>query len=87
MTLDRFNDAYIKRGKILHEWLLRSIDLLNDRVKKIPQASLVSLLEKAEAKWMDARVSNDPLPAHKSKFKNHPIYVLASQVRFNSRIV
>ncbi|ORM39733.1 DNA repair protein complementing XP-C cells -like protein [Babesia sp. Xinjiang] len=78
--VERYNDICIKRGKLLHEWLKLTIERLNEPLRTSSTSTLTSLLERAEAKWMETRVNNDPLPTAKVKFKNHPIYILASQV-------
>ncbi|GIX66065.1 DNA repair protein RAD4 [Babesia caballi] len=83
--VERYNDICVKRGQPLQDWITETLELLNDRLRSLPGIGIVSLLERAEAKWMDARISNDPLPASKNKLKNHPIYVLASQIG-NNRI-
>ncbi|GFE53766.1 DNA repair xp-C [Babesia ovis] len=83
--VERYNDACIKRGKAVQQWLLDTLDRLNEPLRSMPSLGLVSLLERAEQKWMQTRVNNDPLPQSKAKFKNHPIYILASQIG-NNRI-
>ncbi|GBE59657.1 DNA repair protein [Babesia ovata] len=83
VKLRRYNDVCVKRGKDIQAWLMQTIEHLNEPVKHVTGASIVSMLERAEAKWMDTRVSNDPLPDSKARLKNHPVYVLASQIGSN----
>eukprot|EP00371_Babesia_bovis_P001841 XP_001610488.1 hypothetical protein [Babesia bovis T2Bo] len=72
-----------QRGKNINTWLIRTIELINHKLKGLPEIGLVSLLERAEQKWMQTRVNNDPFPQTKAKFKNHPTYILASQIGNN----
>lgn len=81
--VDRYNDVCAKRGKEVSNWFIETVERLNEKHMYNPKVGLVRLLEKADAKWIDTKVNNDPLPVHKSRFKNHPIYVLASQIGNN----
>ncbi|CDR95760.1 DNA REPAIR XP-C / RAD4 domain containing protein,putative [Babesia bigemina] len=81
--VERYNDVCVKRGKELQAWLVQTIERLNEPVKSVSGAGIVSMLERAESKWMETRVSNDPLPDSKARLKNHPVYVLASQIGSN----